>query len=274
MRRLRPPEVTHPPVRCDVFARSVSSVDTGSANPYGAPPGVLSPKYRSIFMQFKLVATVAAFAILGAAGQVEAATQLADGGFELQAATVGSYCYFGLATPGGPACPTGAWTGTSGLQDEGNSPFPGQPTVDGSKYGFVQVNGTLEQTFTANDTGLFSLSWMEAGRPSNGAGGNESYNVLLNNSVLGSFGSTTGQAFTARSTGPFALVSGTNYTLTFQGTTTYLGSSETDNTAYIDQVSLSQVGGAVPEPAAWALMIMGFGSAGVMLRRRRAAVAA
>ena len=31
---------------------------------------------------------------------------------------------------------------------------------------------------------------------------------------------------------------------------------------------------AVPEPASWALMILGFGSAGVMLRRRRGAIAA
>lgn len=31
--------------------------------------------------------------------------------------------------------------------------------------------------------------------------------------------------------------------------------------------------GAVPEPTTWALMIMGFGSAGAMLRRRRAAIA-
>lgn len=32
-------------------------------------------------------------------------------------------------------------------------------------------------------------------------------------------------------------------------------------------------GNAIPEPATWALMIMGFGSAGAMLRRRRALVA-
>jgi hypothetical protein len=35
-----------------------------------------------------------------------------------------------------------------------------------------------------------------------------------------------------------------------------------------------RVGGAVPEPAAWALMIIGFGGAGVALRRRRTLVAA
>lgn len=39
--------------------------------------------------------------------------------------------------------------------------------------------------------------------------------------------------------------------------------------AAIDNVGLT----AVPEPGAWALMIMGFGGAGAMLRRRREAVA-
>jgi hypothetical protein len=32
--------------------------------------------------------------------------------------------------------------------------------------------------------------------------------------------------------------------------------------------------GGVPEPATWALMIVGFGGAGAMLRRRRAALVA
>jgi hypothetical protein len=32
--------------------------------------------------------------------------------------------------------------------------------------------------------------------------------------------------------------------------------------------------GVVPEPGTWALMIMGFGGAGAMIRRRRAALAA
>ena len=32
-------------------------------------------------------------------------------------------------------------------------------------------------------------------------------------------------------------------------------------------------GGVVPEPAAWAMMIIGFGAAGSMIRRRKAVVA-
>ena len=36
---------------------------------------------------------------------------------------------------------------------------------------------------------------------------------------------------------------------------------------------LAAPGGAVPEPATWALMILGFGGAGIALRRRRVALA-
>ena len=41
----------------------------------------------------------------------------------------------------------------------------------------------------------------------------------------------------------------------------------------IDNLNWDRSGDVVPEPATWALMIVGFGSAGLMLRRRRAAIA-
>lgn len=44
-------------------------------------------------------------------------------------------------------------------------------------------------------------------------------------------------------------------------------------TARLDNVAMAANAG-VPEPATWALMIMGFGGAGAALRRRRVAVAA
>jgi hypothetical protein len=43
--------------------------------------------------------------------------------------------------------------------------------------------------------------------------------------------------------------------------------------AYRDPPSISDVGG-IPEPAAWMMMILGFGSVGALLRRRRNAAAA
>jgi microcystin-dependent protein len=53
---------------------------------------------------------------------------------------------------------------------------------------------------------------------------------------------------------------------------------ERDTTLTVNQLaphshSLADVSPGVPEPASWALMIGGFGLAGVALRRRRAAAA-
>ncbi|MBL8555806.1 MAG: PEPxxWA-CTERM sorting domain-containing protein [Phenylobacterium sp.] len=51
--------------------------------------------------------------------------------------------------------------------------------------------------------------------------------------------------------------------------TVYTGTTDRVGLAALQQT----VNGAVPEPGTWALMIMGFGGAGAMLRRRRAAAA-
>ena len=52
----------------------------------------------------------------------------------------------------------------------------------------------------------------------------------------------------------------------FGGTTGYYNDNRG---AFTVDVSLQRDAGAVPEPATWAMMIMGFGAAGVMMRRRR-----
>jgi hypothetical protein len=69
------------------------------------------------------------------------------------------------------------------------------------------------------------------------------------------------------------------YTYGFTGTGAQGGvafgvnATERDNTdAILDDVSVTRTGG-VPEPAAWALMLLGFGTAGAALRRRRNAFA-
>lgn len=48
----------------------------------------------------------------------------------------------------------------------------------------------------------------------------------------------------------------------------------TSNSGFDYRYSAMPATGGVPEPAAWTLMILGFGAAGAMLRRRKAAVAA
>jgi len=217
-------------------------------------------------MRANLALAAAAAAASMTAASAQAAT-FTDGGFEAQSAGV-EYCYFNYSGVN-PACGAGAWTGADGggLQVEDNQPWPGQATPDGSYYAFIQNTGYIEQTFTAASTGNFTLTWLDAGRPLGCCYGNQHYDVTLSGiGAVASFDTTSSQAFAARASSSFHLTGGQSYTVRFQGAAT-----GGDDTAFIDQVAFSQ---AVPEPAAWALMIVGFGSAGAMLRRRRAAIAA
>jgi hypothetical protein len=98
----------------------------------------------------------------------------------------------------------------------------------------------------------------------------QTFNSFTTN--FGGFSSTiTGDqaafAYVAESfTIPAADITGTSTTLSFEGIN--------DIAAWnLDDVSLS-LPGAVPEPAAWALMLAGFGLLGAALRRRSATLAA
>lgn len=205
-------------------------------------------------------AAVAALCMLAAAPAL-ATTQIADGGFETQAAGTSNYCYFGGPTPGGAACAAGSWSGTAGMLDETSPDWPGLTTTDGSKMGFVQGLSYLETSILANDTGMFQLNWLEGGRPSGCCQGNQTYSLLLNGFSIGGGSTITGQPFTSKSSNMFSLVSGNTYTFRFEGL-----NAVGDNTSFIDHVNLS---GAVPEPASWALMILGFGGVGATIRSRR-----
>lgn len=209
-------------------------------------------------------AAALAAALLGATG---ANAAIVDGSFEAQGASTSSYCYF-LGNYA-PACGAGAWTGggnTSGLQTETNTAWPGIGSPAGSYYAFIQSGfgaaGSISQSLTLA-TGAYDFSWLAAGRA--GYGGNQGYTVTLNGSTgpitLASGATTTNQGFTAVSSGKTVLTGGT-YTLTFQAL-----DSGSDNTAFIDAVSVA----AVPEPATWGMMLLGFGMVGAGLRRRRTA---
>ncbi len=102
------------------------------------------------------------------------------------------------------------------------------------------------------------------------------HDFLLTNSVAGMTFSIDGTT----------VFTGSQYVISLGGTPTRLGAQFSTHGEYfkgqIDTLkvfegvaTLSDVsgGGAVPEPATWALMIGGFGMAGVMIRRRRALTA-
>lgn len=217
-------------------------------------------------MNWKMLALASAMMLMSF--PASAAELISNGGFETPATTTapgshGSYAY--------PEGTIGGWTfHSAGLIDAvAATPwFGGNPPqgYQGSQYGFVQAIGTLSQTFTADASGALSLSWLDAGRPFfGGYDGDQTYEVWLDNGLLGTFSTFSGQQFTARNVSGGNVVAGQSYTLKFKGL------SQTDNTAFVDAVS-ANVAAAVPEPAAWAMMVGGFALIGLRTRRQVARV--
>ena len=209
----------------------------------------------------RLIFALIAIALPSAASAVT----LVDGSFETPNLGTGNYSY---ATQ-----PVG-WTGTGALVNAqgasawyGTTPPSGQ---DGAQFYAVQTTSSIYQNFIADRSGELMVSWLSAGRPDfGGYGGDQSYDVSLTGSgielgSLGTFTTHSGQAF-ERLSGLATVTAGEIYTISFHGLST------SDQTAFIDDVSVSSVGG-VPEAAAWIMMVAGFALMGIAKRIQREAL--
>ncbi len=136
-------------------------------------------------------------------------------------------------------------------------------------FGLFDVPG-VSYTFTANQTFGFTIDYNVAtATPINGGGNEQGYGVLVDGSFIGGLlGAGTFQ---------FNLTGGVAHTVAFSNFTNV-------STIATDEINESQsgdlswsigernsgplIGGAAPEPAEWALMLLGLGLAGAGLRRR------
>lgn len=128
----------------------------------------------------------------------------------------------------------------------------GYASLDGADNGYTDVF-----TLSLNGTDILSGSW------NMGGGGN---NIVYFAPVGSSIAVSTAGSW-AGGTGlfdvPLALISGNN-TLTLRYSGNYQGLGDEGW-----GVSGLTVSGAVPEPASWAMLIVGFGAIGAAARRRR-----
>lgn len=210
-------------------------------------------------MKIQLATAIAALLISGAA---HATTNLVvNGGFE---SPVISPPYALDATPAG-------WTGTGDLVVQGYSGSVN--SGDGNQWFDLNPNvnaGTgisQDVSLVAGQSYLFSFIY-------NGGGGGStntiSYNIgsdlsgSVSTAALNVYGGSPWQtlstSFISSITGP--------QTLHFMPNGTWSG-------GFIDMVQLTTAtAAAVPEPATWALMLIGFSAIGLAMRRRRSTVAA
>ena len=208
-----------------------------------------------------LAATVVAFAVLSAAASASASTNLISNGDFEDGDGIGSLTGW---TVGGAAAVVAATSAEyaaccsfSGASDGTFAAFGGS-----GQAGIT----TLTQNFTTIAGRFYTLNF-DFGAVGSG-----------NSNLLSVTADTGFESYSASGTNDFAnayiprtinfVGSGGVHALTF-AVTTY----PDDNVdSLVDNVSLTL--GAVPEPSAWALMILGFGGVGASLRTRRRATAA
>jgi hypothetical protein len=208
----------------------------------------------------RLLIATAALGLLAAASVAHAGSLLMNGDFEAGNIGATNYTY-----PGGDYY---SWTyGGSALVNAqaGNAWYGGAAPAGfgGDQFAALQSTSTLSQSFFTPG-GTLDLTWLAGGRPNFGAyAGDQSYAIEIDGHVVGGYSTVSDQSFTSESLLLTGLSTGV-HTLTFQGL------SGSDETAFLDNVSVA----GVPEPATWAMMILGLGGLGVVLRRRPAALLA
>lgn len=216
----------------------------------------------SNFMRKTLLAASFA-AACGVAGSASAAA-FTNGSFENASVDPGS----GFVTLFGGSTAIDGWVvGGNSIDYIGGywQPEDGARSIDLSG----NANGSISQTFDTVAGQSYLVNFFLAGNPDGGPAAK-----LAITSADGS----------QQASNIFTVVPGVNtranmgwlpyvYRFTAATDSTTLSFASATDTAFgpaLDNVSV----GAVPEPASWALMIVGFGGLGVSLRRRRRAVAA
>ena len=143
---------------------------------------------------------------------------------------------------------------------------PAFPSNDGTTYLSVEAGGEADVTFAQAFNGSFQFDW----------GSIDDYNTLTIHTTTGDVIYTPGSGAFLNPANGDQFSGLTNGVFTIFGTD-ILGFSlaSSRNSFEIDNFAVAGglnplTGGGVPEPATWAMMILGFGTVGALMRRKRA----
>ncbi len=188
-----------------------------------------------------LALSAVAFAALAFAAPATATDLVTNGGFE-----------------------TGDFTGwtTFGQTDhEGVDTTSAHSGVYGAYFGQVGGTGGIQQTLSTTPGQTYTVSFWLA----NGGGTPNSFDFSFDGISELSFVNDGGFTYTFETFDLTASTASTLLSFTFRQDPSYWR---------LDDVSVQAAVSGVPEPATWAMMILGFGAAGFVLRRRKATATA
>ncbi len=210
-------------------------------------------------MRIGIAAVLLSMSALGAS--CASAATIVDPSFESPSVGLGGYQYDPASAPAGVTF-DGGGAGGAGIQSNGSA-WQLAAAPDGSQTAFLQSTGSYGASISLDVSDLtvgqsYRFSFYDALR--NGPYNPNPVDVSFDGHDLGTYtpASTT---WTQATTSSFVAGS-TSGSLVFSAP-----SLAGDNDAGIDAVAINAV--AVPEPATWAVMMLGLFGAGAMLRRRR-----
>jgi hypothetical protein len=169
--------------------------------------------------------------------------QLTDPGFELPALHAGAFQYNPGAGAGLQTVPQSPWgfQGSAGLAANGSAFTSGNPTApEGTQVAFLQALGSVSQSipFAA---GTYIITFAAAQR-GNCQASAQTFQVLVDGNVVGTFNSLAGTIYTTLASSSFAITAG-SHVIVFQGTDLQGG----DNTVFLDQVAINAADFQTPQ---------------------------
>jgi hypothetical protein len=173
---------------------------------------------------------------------------IGDAGFEQVAVGPGAYQY----DPTGSAW---AFSGSSGISGNNSGFTSGNPAApQGGQVAFLQRTGSFSQIITGWPAGSYVLTFNAAQRGN--LASRQNFEVLVDGVVVGTL-TPTSASYQSYSTPVFTIAAGA-HTITFQG----LDSAGGDNTAFIDQISATQINPCAIGDAGFEKVVVGAGAFG------------
>jgi hypothetical protein len=246
-----PPVPTGVTAASDTFARiylawnasyGATSYDVRRSTVHGGPYTSLAVSANPFYIDSGLVNGATYYYVISALSaegtssnsvEVSATVQtIVDFGFEVPNIGSGNYQY----------TPTGAFWNFSGTNTgygsgiiANGSAFSNPNAPQGVQAAFIQSNGVISQVLSGFAAGTsYTVTFAAAQRPGASQHGGQSWNVMIDGNVIGSYNPGPGATSYANYS-PTFIASAVTHTLSFVGTDLATG----DNTAFLDDVRIS-----------------------------------